>query len=364
MKLTESQQVIADAILDSDSARISLAGLAGTGKTTVSHYLYREWVRRGLSVCVMGPTGKSAMVLRAKGVPATTIHKSIYHYKGKFENQLGGVELVFKDNNSGRFADKFIVDEASMITERQKDDIQSRDIPTLWVGDPGQLKPVKSRPTNLLSKPDFTLTEILRQAADNPIIQYAYRVRSGAPLSSRHTGIAHVRAEGKGPTFVAGEMIDRGIDRLIVRSNAQRCAVNASCRTLMNRKQILEEGEEIICLMNNKYLDVINGEIFLVTRVHETFGDYTTVSATSRDTGARYRLSVWNAQFGQPEKIDDVDQEFTLCDYASAITCHKAQGSSWGHVAVAAKGASDHEDRTEWAYTAVTRSENELTIFY
>lgn len=363
MMLTPRQLEIAEPIIESDSARISLAGLAGTGKTTVSHYIYHAWIRQGLSVAVLGPTGKSAMVLRSKGVPATTIHSAIYHYRGSFETDRGETELIFKDNKSGRFCDRLIVDEASMVTERQRDDIQERDIPTLWVGDPGQLKPVKSRPNNLLTRPDFTLTEIHRQAADNPIIQYAYRVREGVPLTTRHPGINHVHVNGQGPTHVAGAMLDRKIDRLIVRSNAQRIAVNNSYRSLLGRKEVVTEGDEIICILNNKYQGVVNGEIFEVKQVLERFETYTTVSALSKDTGLRYRLSVWNAQFGQAEKIEDVDQCFVLCDHAYAITCHKSQGSSWGHVAVAAKGSDSYDDSREWAYTGVTRAENSLTIF-
>jgi exodeoxyribonuclease-5 len=363
IRLSDHQLSIANDILASTSSRISLAGLAGTGKTTVSHYVYHGWRKAGLNVGVLGPTGKSAMVLRSKGVPATTIHSAIYHYRGTFETDSGETELIFKDNKSGQFCDRLIIDEASMVTEKQRDDIQERDIPSLWVGDPGQLKPVKSRPNNLLTRPDFVLTEIHRQALDNPIIQYAYKVRNGTPLSSRHEGINHVSVNGQGPTHVAGIMLDRKIDRLIVRTNAQRLAVNDSYRTLLGRKEMLVEGDEIICILNNKYQGVVNGEIFTVTQVLDRFETYTTVSAVSKDTGMRYRLSCWNAQFGQAEKIQDVDQCFVLCDYAYAITCHKAQGSSWGHVAVAAKGSGDYEDSREWAYTAVTRAEHTLTIF-
>ena len=249
-----------------------------------------------------------------------------------------------------------------MVTERQRDDIQDRDVPTLWVGDPGQLKPVKSRPNRLLENPDFTLKEIHRQAAGNPIIQYAYRVRNGAPLSSRHEGISHVSVAGKGPAAVASEIIKRGVDRLIVRKNDQRIAVNAAYRRLLGRTGIVEVGDEIICVNNNKYQGIVNGEIFKVTEIAGQERDYTTLYAISVDTKAKHRLSVWNSQFGLLRKTDEeVDQVFALCDYAKAITCHKSQGSSWDHVAVAAK-SSEGEDSREWCYTAVTRAESRLTI--
>jgi len=362
MILTESQLAIGKEIVNSDSLRITLAGLAGTGKTTLSHWIYKEWVNAGHRVRVLAPTGKAAMVLNSKGVPASTIHSAIYHYRGQFESFTGDIELIFKPNGKGQFCDRLIVDETSMVTERQRDDIQDRDIPTLWVGDPGQLKPVKSRPNRLLDDPDFTLKEIHRQAAGNPIIQYAYRVRNGAPLSSRHEGISHVSVAGKGPSTVASEIIERGIDRLIVRKNDQRVAVNAAYRRLSGKKEIVEAGDEMICVANSKYYGIVNGEIFKVIEVHHQDRDYTTVSAISVDTKIKYRLSVWNSQFGLLRKTDEeVDQVFALCDYAKAITCHKSQGSSWEHVAVAAKG-SEGEDSREWCYTGVTRAESRLTI--
>lgn len=364
IELSAHQREIAEGILRSDSNRITLTGLAGTGKTTVSHFLYHEWVKAGLSVCVIAPTAKAAMVLRRKGVPATTIHSAIYKYRGQFEAFDGSLELIFKDNNSGKFCDRLIIDETSMVTSRQRDDIQSRDIPSLWVGDPGQLKPVKSKPNGLLTRPDFTLTEIHRQAADNPIIQFSYLVRGGKSLATRHPGIRHVSVSGKGPTAVAGHMLDLGIDHLIVRTNAQRVAVNRSYRLLLDRKGLLDVGDKVVCLMNNKNLDIVNGEMFTVTQIYDRTPLYTTFRGIS-ETGVVYRLSAWNEQFGQERTTtDEVDQIFALMDYAYSITCHKAQGSGWPSVAVAYKGSEGQDDSREWAYTAVTRAEQSLTVFY
>jgi exodeoxyribonuclease V len=362
--LSASQREVADALISSRSARMTLAGLAGTGKTTVSHYVYKEWVRQGLDVCVLAPSAKAAMVLRRKGVPATTIHSAIYRYRGQFEAWDGSVELIFKDNKSGRFCDRLIIDETSMVTCRQRDDIQERDIPSLWVGDPGQLKPVKSKPNGLLTRPDYTLTEIHRQAAGNPIIQFAYKMRRGEGLSTRHPGINHVSVSGKGPTVVASAMLDRNIDRLIVRRNDQRVAVNKSYRAILDRKGLVDVGDELICLMNNPYLGIVNGEIFAVEEVYERFPVYTTVRVASLDLGTRHTLSVWNDQFGQERTIGEgIDQCFALMDHAYAITCHKAQGSGWRSVGVASKGSDGQDDSKEWAYTAVTRAEEELTVF-
>ncbi len=362
MKLTDHQQEVADGILESVSSRIVLAGLAGTGKTTVAKYVHDRWLDEGLSVAALAPTGKARMVLQTKGVPASTVHSVIYNYRGQYENLRGEIELIFKPKRLGRIADRLLIDETSMIGKRMKDDIEQLDIPTLWIGDHGQLKPVKSPPTGLLNRPDFLLTKIERQDELSPIIPFAYHVRNGGRIEDGYPGIRRIAVNGRGPTFVAGSMIDLGIDRLVVRTNEQRQAINRAYRALKSRNRLIVEGEEIICLMNNPYVGVVNGEIFRVTEILSTHKDYTTVSARSI-TGDKYCLSVWNDQFGQTEKIDGIDQSFILADYAYALTCHKMQGSSDRHIGIAARGCSDYPDAREWGYTAITRAESDLTLF-
>jgi exodeoxyribonuclease-5 len=52
------------------------------------------------------------------------------------------------------------------------------------------------------------------------------------------------------------------------------------------------------------------------------------------------------------------------CDYAYAITCHKAQGSEWDKVIVAddKMREEDKDFRAKWLYTAVTRAKKKLIV--
>lgn len=362
-ELSSSQLSIATSIIESDERRITLAGLAGTGKTTVSQYVYEQWVRDGLRVIVMAPTGKAAHVLRTKGVPATTIHRVIYHYRGKFIDENDEEQLLFMDNGKMGMADRFIVDEASMVTARQKEDIENRGIPTLWVGDPGQLPPVKSKPTGLFTRPTHVLREIHRQAAGNPVIRWAHALRSGVSLSDTFEGITHIDCAGGGPTFVASKMLDRKIDRLIVKTNLQRVKLNDAYRLLVNRRGVLAVGDEIICCLNNRHLDVVNGEIFTVLEVRRSHTEWTEALIRSLDMGRTLIARIWNDQFGRDKRTEDeVGQQYMLADYAYAITCHKFQGSSAPHIGIAAKGYCGDDDR-RWNYTAATRAEDRVTVF-
>lgn len=363
-QLDPYQLEVADSIVQSSAHRQSLAGLAGTGKTTAARHVYDRWVEQGLHVIVMAPSGKAASVLRAKGVPATTIHHVIYHYRGKFKDDRDETQLIFKDHGFSGGADRYVVDETSMVTWQQMVDIESRGVPTLWVGDPGQLPPVKSRPTKLLSKPTHLLRTIHRQAADNPIIKWAYSLRRGAPLTQPFPGINRVDCSGRGPTFVAWEMKDRRVDRLVVKTNAQRVAVNTAYRGVTNRRGIVDVGDEIICVLNNKLLGVVNGETFRVLDVRQSQSLWTEILVRSHDTQSEDIVRVWNGQFGHIGQVEDegIGPNYMLADYAYGITCHKMQGSSARHIGIAAKGYCGDNDRP-WNYTAATRAEEEVTVF-
>ncbi len=356
LTLTRHQQEIADKILSDHSMSLSLAGLAGTGKTTLIKYLHA----RMNGAIVLAPTGKAASVLRYKGIPADTIHRAIYQFKGKFETIDGKTELVFKDNRNGQFCDRLIIDEASMVTLRMKEDIESRGIPTLWVGDPGQLPPVKSPPNGLLNKPKYILREIHRQAADSPIIKWAYSLRQGASIEEKFSGICHISCSGKGASFVASTMRDRNIDRMIVKTNEQRIVLNEAVRKLRGMKRTLEPGDEIMCLANNKNIGSVNGDIFTVMDVLKNDKEY--VWAELRNEYGQFECMIYKPQFGRIDRTDEeLPDECMLADYAYAATCHKFQGSSERHIGIAARGYCGDERR--WNYTAATRAEEEVTVF-
>jgi exodeoxyribonuclease-5 len=72
-----------------------------------------------------------------------------------------------------------VCDEASMVGAEVAEDMMSFEIPILAMGDPGQLPPVGDKPGFLVGSPDALLTEVHRQAAENPIIHIATMVRKG-----------------------------------------------------------------------------------------------------------------------------------------------------------------------------------------
>ena len=60
-----------------------------------------------------------------------------------------------------------------MVGEEMARDLMSFGKPILVLGDPGQLPPVSGGGFFTEQEPDYLLTDIHRQARDNPIIQLA-----------------------------------------------------------------------------------------------------------------------------------------------------------------------------------------------
>lgn len=50
------------------------------------------------------------------------------------------------------------------------------------------------------------------------------------------------------------------------------------------------------------------------------------------------------------------------CDWAYAMTVHKAQGSEWGRVLVVDHGAYAKVGQRQWNYLALTRARNTVTV--
>jgi exodeoxyribonuclease-5 len=79
-----------------------------------------------------------------------------------------------------------------MVDEALGRDLMSFGTPILVLGDPGQLPPISGGGFFTEHEPDFLLTEIHRQARDNPIIRLAMHVREGNEIMHGDYGTAQV----------------------------------------------------------------------------------------------------------------------------------------------------------------------------
>ncbi len=161
-----------------DQPVFRLFGYAGTGKTTLARAI-AEGVDGEVAFAAF--TGKAALVLRGRGcVGASTIHSLIYRSRGGDEE---GPNFVLNRQGAASKAELIIIDECSMVDEELGRDLLSFGKPVLVLGDPAQLPPVKGGGFFTEAEPDAMLTEVHRQAKDDPIIHLSMTVREGGRLT-------------------------------------------------------------------------------------------------------------------------------------------------------------------------------------
>lgn len=377
-----------------------LAGYAGTGKTTLARYL-AEKVTSG-PVHFAAYTGKAASVLRKMGCPgACTIHslayqisshdttaldrarKNLHNSESEDEQLLWAREVeeqeakmrqpLFLKNDDSRLtsASLLVLDECSMVNETQGRDILSFGIKVLVLGDPMQLPPVAGGGFFTKRKPNLTLTEIHRQAADNPIIHLSQLVRNGETIPYGSWG------EGAARKIPKAQMTESQIasynGQILTGKNKTRMDLNRIVRRLsLGQPSVFPQaGERLVCLRNMHRLGLLNG-VTCTTLVPASYEEG--ILTLSLDYEGMIMSGVlahpgpflsYSKEESEPSSYDYMayDQR-TPFDYGYCLTVHKAQGSQWDNVMIVDDGfmKKDSDTRQRWLYTAITRASNQLVI--
>ncbi|MGX1787550.1 ATP-dependent DNA helicase [Bosea sp. NPDC055332] len=334
-----------------------LFGYAGTGKTTLARHI-AEGVDG--TVVFAAFTGKAALVLRNKGCEgAQTIHSLIYRSRGVDEESP---TFVLNRESTAAKAKLIIIDECSMVDEELGRDLLSFGTPVLVLGDPAQLPPVKGGGFFTEAEPDIMLTEVHRQAADNPIVRMSMIVREGGRLEVGDYGASRIirRAE------ITPEMV-LSADQVLVGLNKTRRQYNARMRQLMGHvANVPAVGEKLVCLRNDKSKGLLNGGAWIVQELKTSKKGLVTMRVTPEDdTGGKpVKVSVMPNFFDGTE--DEVPwelrrhtDEFT---FGYALTVHKAQGSQWDNIVMFDEAYAFREHRARWLYTGLTRAAETITV--
>ncbi|MEO1198170.1 MAG: ATP-dependent RecD-like DNA helicase [Pseudomonadota bacterium] len=341
-----------------------LFGYAGTGKTTLARHL-----AEGIDgeVLFAAFTGKAAQVLRNKGAGnARTIHTLIYRPKGEtVEDEEGEVSPTFSINRKSSVADAelVIIDECSMVDEELGRDLLSFGTPVLVLGDPGQLPPVSGGGFFTDHEPDILLTEVHRQARDNPIIQLALDVREGRDLAHGDYGLADV---------ISKRDVDQArvlsAEQVLVGTNRTRRAYNRRLRELNGFTDPLPEvRDRLVCLRNNSKKGLLNGSLWTVTHRGRDKGVGLSLVVRSDDEGpngtsAKIKVLKQALAEGPDQASWQMRRNYDDFDYGYALTVHKAQGSQWNDIVLFDESFAFREHRARWLYTAITRAAERLTI--
>lgn len=393
-----------------------LQGYAGTGKTTLARELV-SGLTGNVHFCTF--TGKAAHVLRTKGCQgATTIHSLIYKPTEKSKERLehlredlaelkaeimsemkmewGGdlpedseariathhmvrkLQQAIDDEVRGlkrpafmlnidsivKHAQLIVVDEYSMVDEFIGQDLESFNKPILLLGDPAQLPPVRGKGWLADREPDILLTEIHRQAWDNPIIEMATKVRTGKSLEMGNHGTSSVIdiRDGDPSMYSSHDQVLCGRENRPKNGDAVwRANINRRMRSLLGLEDPMPQpGEKVVCLKNNHEEGLLNGEQWKVLQ-SEQYGDTVGLSLEGEEN-RRVEVLAHSRQFTGEEIPYWELKNAELFDFGYCMTVHKSQGSQWDSILLFNQSRIFREDARKWLYTGITRAAEKVTV--
>lgn len=274
---------LSEYLSDSDFSRIFvLNGYAGTGKTTLIAALVGALKELEIKPVLLAPTGRAAKVLAQYAhEKAFTIHKRIYR-----ERTAADYERRFSLNLNTERGAVFIVDEASMLSDRQSDGASfgsgslledlvqfvrsGRGCRLILVGDSAQLPPVGSDFSPALDPVSMeaygevvyaTMDEVVRQEAQSGILFNATLVR--CMLERGIHDIPRFRTDYPDiEALSGGDFLERlqdcydryGRDETIVitRSNKRANRYNEGIRRhVLGAEEEIESGDMLMVVKNN-----------------------------------------------------------------------------------------------------------------
>lgn len=334
-----------------------LFGWAGTGKSTLAMHL-----AGGLKKVVYAAfTGKAALVMQKRGcTDASTIHSLIYNLE---DDRGGEPTFVLNRGSAVASANLVVIDEVSMVGKDLAMDLLSFGTSVLVLGDPFQLPPVKDTGFFTVGEPDIMLTEIHRQAADNPIIRMSIDIREGRGLAKGSYGASRVipRADVDQDEVMAASQV-------IVGRNLSRVQYNDRFRAIKGLPAgVPVVGDKLVCLRNNREKRLLNGQIWIVSEVTSHRGNVMKLLVEPEDAGMRVsnQMVVTHQNFfnGTEDRMTwEERRRYDEFCFGYALTCHKAQGSQWDDVYLFDESAAFREERSRWLYTAVTRAAERITV--
>lgn len=366
-----------------DKRTFVMSGRAGTGKSFVVSILIKVCEMLEFN-CITGTfTGKASQVLRDKDVSSDTIHSQIY--RPVLDEETG--KIIGWDKNEELDADIWFIDEFSMLHEDLINDVLSYGKVTIFTGDEKQLPPVGQDTLYLADRIEHTLDEIVRQARGNPLIKWANFVRDGKFLRA---GIKDVNEKG---SFIT---LDKNKDVAIINQLKQKCTQmicgTNKTRHMLNKEyrikkkyfSILEVGEKLVVLKNDRNAEVFNGQIIEIQKLLKTYVDFAgfNVQKVKTDVGI---LHICLDTLSDPDiKYDDIlfnsglskSKKYSkpvFVNYSYALTVFKLQGSQSKSILLFANDlwfmkyrALDNDKGNELylrsIYTGITRAEKNCIV--
>jgi exodeoxyribonuclease-5 len=206
------------------------------------------------------------------------------------------------------------------------------------------------------------LTEVHRQAKDNPIVRLSMDIREGRTLEPGDYGETQVVAKSQ---LDPARVLDA--DQVLVGRNATRRAYNQRMRERRGFEGDLPAaGDKLVCLRNNRKKGLFNGALWTVKeRSGRNSGIMSMRLMPDDETATRgVKVSVRPECFsGGIEQLPwERRKPYDEFDYGYVLTVHKAQGSQWDDVVLFDESFAFADSRERWLYTGVTRAAKKLTV--
>jgi exodeoxyribonuclease-5 len=328
----------------------TLAGYAGTGKTTITKFILQYLHKKGKNYVISSPTHRAKEVLSdATGEKARTLAQVLGLAAGVDLEGFNLQDKIFVAKNKDKVpsAGILVIDEASMINDALYREViqlaSKKGTKVLFIGDDGQLKPVKQiqksqpfrRMTNI-SK----LTQVMRTADGNPMPAEVLQPIRDNPLSKvdmfDHTTKLSDKGEGieftNSPDNWTKEMLaeftmenfDKNPNhaRALAYTNARVRDLNQMIRTNMfgfgaepfYEGELLMMYENLFYNMGTQDYDFSNGADVKVVGVEYTDQHVITSPTKERFTVKGYKVKLVDAKTGRPKENDLFIADMNLVD--------------------------------------------------
>ena len=353
-----------------------LAGLAGTGKSTVASTAVKMMGLSNYQVLYVTPTGKAASVLRSKGCVANTIHSMFYRV---VQGENGKIFFSRKPTIPNTIK-LIVIDEVSMVNKKIMEDIMKYGIPMLCLGDPGQLPAMFYPNTYLYDEQDVFLNQIMRQQGESSILKLANMARIGEEIPFGKYG-------SDGNVIHMKDIHDyEKYDVVLTWTNSTRKEINKLIRNKLGYNSVYPiAGEKIICLKNSYMYEMDCGDEMILSPVNgmglTALSDHRESTNGQKNDYFMLKFSPdfikdrhWECPISRipfeayldmrdyEDEIINIPQFQVVLDFGYAVTVNKSQGSEYGDVLLIDEFRGSDKDYAKFLYTGITRAKKSITI--